>query len=367
MSAAVAKVAVVGCGISGAVCASLLAGKGISVTVFDSGRGPGGRMSQRRESSDNGDLLFDHGAPYFSISNEEVMDAVSSWERMGLVAEWKENFGCFDVNIAKFVDLENDGQNKKKYVGVPGMNSICKASAINLFQTTIGKLDWLEGRNSWLLSGSGGENLGHFDGVVASDKSLFSSAHTPLTGRPPPLDTTLIPELAVKLQDIPRHPCYALMLAFSEPLSQVPVKGFSFKNSKVLRHAFCDSSKPGRLLSSSNCECWVLHSTAEYAAGIISKTGIKKHTSAALIEIAEELFREFESTGLVTSRPFFMKAHRWGSAFPASSIGGEAMCLWDGDKRLAICGDFCVSPDVEGAVLSGMRAASKLSSLLSCL
>lgn len=56
-----------------------------------------------------------------------------------------------------------------------------------------------------------------------------------------------------------------------------------------------------------------------------------------------------------------------GSAFPASSIGGEAMCLWDDDKRLAICGDFCVSPGVEGAVLSGMRAASKLSGLLSCL
>lgn len=34
--------------VSGAVCASALAKNGISVTLFESARGPGGRMSQRR-------------------------------------------------------------------------------------------------------------------------------------------------------------------------------------------------------------------------------------------------------------------------------------------------------------------------------
>lgn len=33
---------------AGSVCASLLAAKGLAVKIFDSGRGPGGRMSQRR-------------------------------------------------------------------------------------------------------------------------------------------------------------------------------------------------------------------------------------------------------------------------------------------------------------------------------
>ena len=34
--------------VSGAVCASLLARNGVSVTLFESARGPGGRMSYRK-------------------------------------------------------------------------------------------------------------------------------------------------------------------------------------------------------------------------------------------------------------------------------------------------------------------------------
>lgn len=34
-------------------------------------------------------------------------------------------------------------------------------------------------------------------------------------------DLKLVPELADKLQDIPVQPCFALMLAFAEPLSSV--------------------------------------------------------------------------------------------------------------------------------------------------
>ncbi|KAK3033088.1 hypothetical protein RJ639_036447 [Escallonia herrerae] len=56
-----------------------------------------------------------------------------------------------------------------------------------------------------------------------------------------------------------------------------------------------------------------------------------------------------------------------GSAFPAATLTRDEKCLWDGKKRLAICGDFCVSPDVEGAILSGMAAASKFAEMFSCL
>jgi len=57
-----------------------------------------------------------------------------------------------------------------------------------------------------------------------------------------------------------------------------------------------------------------------------------------------------------------------GSAFPAASIAQEEKCLWDRNKRLAICGDFCVSPNVEGAIDSGLAAALRLKDISSsCL
>ncbi|KAK8261236.1 hypothetical protein V6Z12_D13G173500 [Gossypium hirsutum] len=108
MQNTVAKVTVVGSGISGSVCAATLARNGISVTLFYSARGPGGRMSQRREISEDGrELLFDHGAPYFTVTNPDVLSVVTEWESRGLVAEWKSNFGSFDCFTNKIVNIEH--------------------------------------------------------------------------------------------------------------------------------------------------------------------------------------------------------------------------------------------------------------------
>ncbi|CAI8595435.1 unnamed protein product [Vicia faba] len=362
MTTTVFKVAVLGGGISGAVCASTLARNGVSVTLFESARGPGGRMSQRREKTEDGkELHFDHGAPFFSVSKPEVARLVQEWESRGLVAEWKEKFGSFDFRTLKF-DIIEQGGLSKRFVGVPGMNSICKAlcnesGVESKFGAGVGRVEWLDDDKLWSLIGVDGQSLGQFKGLVASDKNIVSTRITEVTGRLPPLDMKLLPKLSEKLHNIPVRPCFAVMLAFAEPLSTIPVKGFSIKNSKILSSAYCDSSKPGR---SSTSERWVLHSTAEYAENIIAQTGLKKPSDATLNKVAEELFQEFQSTGANISQPFFKRAHRWGSAFPNASIAQEEKCLWDRNKRLAICGDFCVSPDVEGAIDSGFAAALRL-------
>lgn len=60
-----------------------------------------------REVSEGGEeLLFDHGAPFFTAISNEVQGLVCEWESRGLVAEWKGNFGSFDCISSKFKDIE---------------------------------------------------------------------------------------------------------------------------------------------------------------------------------------------------------------------------------------------------------------------
>ncbi|CAM8990614.1 unnamed protein product [Rhodiola kirilowii] len=380
MNNVAAKIAVVGSGISGAVCASTLARNGFAVTLFESARGPGGRMSQRRETTEDGkELVFDHGAPFFLVNNDEVLDLCSGWEKRGLVTEWMDKFGVFDRSSNKFIDPVM-GRQGKRYVALPGMNSICKAlsnepGVESKYGVGVGKMEWLNDENMWMLIGYDGSTLGRFAGVVASDKNVVSSRIKEVTGRAPPLDINLVPELAVRLQDVPVNPCFVLMMAFSESLQSIPIKAFSIRNSEILKWAHCDSSKPGRSSSQfvstadgyNYNECWILHSTSEYARTIIAQTGLGKPSSSTLAKVAEELLGEFQSTDLNIPKPFFAKAHRWGSAFPTVSVAKDERCLFSEQKRIAICGDFCVSPSVEGAILSGSAAASKLAKICSCL
>ena len=55
-------------------------------------------------------------------------------------------------------------------------------------------------------------------------------------------------------------------------------------------------------------------------------------------------------------------AHRWGGAFPANPLGEPF--VGDEQRRIVACGDFCLQPKVEGAVLSGLAAAQKMRSML---
>uniref|UniRef100_A0A803NA39 Amine oxidase domain-containing protein n=1 Tax=Chenopodium quinoa TaxID=63459 RepID=A0A803NA39_CHEQI len=287
------------------------------------------------------DLFFDHGAPYFTVSKSVVLDVVLEWESRGLVAEWKETFGSFDCISKCFTDSEEESLGKK-YVGVPGMNSICRAlcnepGVESKFGIGVAKIEWLVNQKSWSLTSVDGMFLGHFGVLVATDKLLASSGFSNLTGHPPPLDMNLAPQIASKIEQIPFRSYFVLMLAFSEPLPTISVKGFSFKNSEVLSSAFCDSSKPGR---SSASECWVLHSTEEYTKKVIANTGRQKASDATFTR---------------------------GQCLSSCECSQRRKVLVDTNKPLVVCGDFCVSPNVEGAIESGLAAASKFMQMHSCI
>ncbi|KAG0576319.1 hypothetical protein KC19_5G071400 [Ceratodon purpureus] len=220
------QVAVIGAGVAGSVCASLLAAKGLAVKVFDSGRGPGGRMSQRREKVEDGsELMFDHGAQYFTVKSAEVQHLVDKWQALGLVADWEGRFGSLNVATGEFV---HETAVKKRYVGVPGMNSICKALMTTpglqaKYGVQVAGLEWAdEGLGSWCLKSKDGENLGRFNAVVVADKGaaklLFGQ-----TASSPLLEGSELSEMHKKVAAVTAAPCFAVMMAFPSPLDLVSV------------------------------------------------------------------------------------------------------------------------------------------------
>eukprot|EP00250_Pteridium_aquilinum_P021593 c25169_g3_i2 orf=177-1322(-) len=357
-------VAVVGAGVAGLACASRLAEHGFRVTVFDSGRGPGGRMSQRRERTSDGKLLyFDHGAQYFTVRDPVVQGLVDNWEAAGVVAEWKGKFGTYDAKTKNFT--EDTDLFKKRYVGVPGMNAICQALSQQpgvqaKFSVTVANLDWMEEQKLWTLADKEGKQLGEFWAVVATDKNLASPRFSIQNGIPPPLTGAGVPSIAEKVAGVTSSSSFACMLAFPNPqhLTSFPFVGFSIVGSNVLAWAARDSSKPKRDELSSG-ECWVLHSTAEYAQEVIETAGMGKPSEELLSTVTQTLLEHFKNIGEIPA-PVFAKSHRWGSAFPNVTIGNEENCLVDEVRRIAVCGDFCLGPKVECAILSGISAAEKI-------
>ncbi|BFI24778.1 renalase [Marchantia polymorpha subsp. ruderalis] len=364
------SVAVVGAGVAGCVCASTLAERGIPVTLFEMGRGPGGRMSQRRETTSDGkELFFDHGAQYFTVKFPAVQKLVDRWLASGLVKEWSGKFGSFDRVKMSFQD-ETFEDDSPKYVGVPGMNSICKAMSkqpgvTTAYGTTVGSLTWKEGNalGVWHLGSKNGDNLGSYAAVVAADKSLASERFTALTGLPPPLEKAGVPDIYAKMTKLKSVSVLTVMVAFAEGLASVPFDRFTIERSNLLAGAVRVSSKPGREVVE-NSEYWVLHSTIEYAKQIIEEEGYSKPSSESLNKIADTLFQEFKEIVPEAPTPFFMKAHRWGSAFPAQVAAQEEKCLVDPSRRIAACGDYCVGPRIECAILSGLAAADNIQRLL---
>ncbi len=81
-------VIVVGAGLAGLSAAGALRDGGHTVTVFDKGRGPGGRVATRRI----GAATIDHGAQFFTARDDEFAALVAGWRDAGLVSEWCRGF-----------------------------------------------------------------------------------------------------------------------------------------------------------------------------------------------------------------------------------------------------------------------------------
>jgi predicted NAD/FAD-dependent oxidoreductase len=318
------RVAVIGAGISGLMCARTLADHGVPVTVFDKSRGVGGRMATRR--SEDGSA-FDHGAQYFTVRDEHFRRYVRSWQGDGLVECWQGIIRSLCEG-----EVTEGKSDKQRFVGTPTMTAVCKHLAADIDVRLGHEIASLTSQNgSWRLKGRDGSEYGPFEIVIVSAPSAQSARLlAPVAG---------LADLAGKVK---MQPCWAVMVAFGSQLT-VPFDG-AFVQDSSLSWVARNSSKPAR---SSVQDCWVLHGSGDWSLN---------HAEDPSEEVVESLLEEFwRVTGIPAVTPTHIAAHRWRYALPPEPL--EERCLFDSASGLGACGDWCSGPRVEGAFLSGAAAA----------
>jgi predicted NAD/FAD-dependent oxidoreductase len=349
------RIAVVGAGISGLACARALADQRLEVTVFDKSPRVGGRMASR-SAHDSAVTTFDHGAQYFTARDERFQRLVGSWCKLGVVAPWE----------ARIVKLTATGiaatrGTPTRYVGLPCMRAVAEHLAEQLQLRLGDRVHRLLRSESgaWSVESESGEVMGTFDYVVLAlpapqalallgEHQCTNVSDHGLTG------------ISDRLAQIDWQPSWAVMLKLGAP-SQIPFDA-AFVHDSSLSWITRNSSKPGR---PSSPETWLLHSTPLWASEHPLHQDLKPHQRMEVHrsvqrQLLDELMRIVKQAGIVGAQlePQVIDSHFWRYAIPENPLSRSAW--FDPQQRLAVCGDWCGGPRVEGAFLSGSAAAGRL-------
>ncbi len=318
------RVAIIGGGLSGLVCANMLRSR-FDVTVFDKARGVGGRTSVRRE----GPWRFDHGAPRLELGASGLEAERSRWEAAGVIAAWQPKLCSTTV-----VD-------RPTWVGVPGSNALAIHLANDLRVVTKARIRSLARRDGcWELEA----DLDGSSTMFGPYELVVVTAPTPQTVEL--LATAQADRLASELAPAVFAPCIVAMLAIegTSECDEIRELDGPLASAHRLDH------RPGRTRAA-GVELWVAHGREPW-----SQARLDDDPDVAAHELAAAMSRQ------VTGAVVHQRGHRWRYARAASRIA--APFAYDDDLRLGVAGDSFAatpaSPAASRAVLSGRALAARI-------
>jgi predicted NAD/FAD-dependent oxidoreductase len=319
-------IAIVGAGMAGLSAACMLRSQGHEIHVFDKARGPGGRSSTRRADS----ARFDHGAQYFTMRDPNFMAFLEECIGKEHYSEWR----------GRFVSLRDDGSLadvmtiRPRYVGVPGMNALCKALAERIEAHYTCHIEKIERKdNRWMLYTREQAKLGPYDFLVVTCPPRQAEALVA-----PYLDD----ETAAELAGVTMHSNFTVMLV-PEGDAEFPADGITCRH-PLLGWVANNHSKPGR----DAVPALVIQANADWS---------RKHIELDTEEAGKRLTAAAESVFDISfGTPRFMATHRWLYSQPETPM--QKSLLIDHRIGLALCGDWCGGTNFESAFLSAHALAS---------
>ena len=222
-------------------------------------------------------------------------------------------------------------------VGTPSMGGLVGAMCDNLdvrFRTHVNRT--FRDDTGWHVAGDGFQE-GPFYAVLMATPAEQAAALLSLH------DLAMASEAA----SVRSVACWTVMASFAEPLD---IETTFLSDSPPLSWAARDNTKPDR----PDRECWVIQADAAW-----SRPNLERDAK----DVANDLLEAFrQQTNADLPPTTFLKAHRWRYARPR---GEQDLLLWNEERRLGACGDWCRAPTIEGAWLSGNGLAETVGRCLS--
>lgn len=397
------RVAVVGGGLAGSLCALVLRSRGATPTIFDAGRRRiGGRLA--------GGFAPDSGAQFLRVTEgSPLTPVVHMLADEGLIAPWQGRFGILGgrggflplstvstaglkgVGVGEAGDFCGflSGASTPMYVGKPDnggvCEGICRAAGIDVRRG--GRVSGVRFTDSgWTLEGVESDDA--YDALVVAthDAALAagvvrmlavdelaaeSDAAERLTG---------LAQLLQQQREEHTRPLFTLSATFAPDAlgAALPFDAVSAPNSPFIQLIVREASKPGR--EREVCapgadgiagELFSAVSTPSFAADAVARTKAAGMSdadeAAAAAEALSAGMRQllsplFGGDARDVPAPLHATAKRWGAALPSQTLGLSEDCLSFEPWRLAIAGDFIAShaSPLESAALSGLEAGERV-------
>jgi len=301
------QIAILGAGLAGLTAARALADAGHNVTVFEKGRGLGGRMASRRKDG----WRFDHGAIVLRPSDDDFAAFTAQNDAEGNAAYWNDAAG---------------------WIGLPGMSGAVKPIANGLTIHTQAEVTALErGVDGWVLQGP-----------TAAAGLQF---HQLILAIPQPQAHRLLspwPQLQAQIEPAQMDPCWTLMVGFGARLPTDMT--YSNDGNGPIAVIARETAKPGRDLPGDG---WVIQANADW-----SRTHLEWDRTAVETALMDAFFA---ALGCNAVSPNISMAHRWRYALTSRPLGQSY--LNDASLGLSICGDWCLGSGAQDAFNSGRRLA----------